>query len=719
MANKLIVGINDLQSKYPKIAEMWDYNKNEFKPNEVHAGSNKYAWFICKKGHSFLQRIGHMPRLGENSCPYCSGNRILVGFNDLATTNPELLDEWDFEKNVIKPTEVSKGSQKIVWWKCSKGHSFQNKISTRTLLKTGCIYCAHQKTIIGENDLATTRPDLLKEWNYDKNSKTPQDVFANTNYKVWWICEKGHEYEMSPSQKSRGCGCPYCANKKILKGFNDLATTHPKLLDEWDYEKNTDITPDNITYGSDRKVWWKCKKGHEWKATINSRVAGNKCPKCAYETQSSLPEKTFYYYLSKFFDDIETNVHLKCLKKRELDIYIPSLKLAVEYDGASWHKDASRDSDKDELCLENGITLIRIREEGCVTYNSKVHIINTDYHNSNINYLVQPLFDLFKLINNLFNLDLEPNIDLQRDNMEIMEKLISYNKEKSFASVYPEYVKYWNHEKNKGITPDMVSYSTNKKVWWKCSKGHEFMMIPGAFTRKKATDTECCPYCSNKRIIVGENDLFTLEPWIKDYWDFDKNPVGFENQISIGSPRNVWVKCKNGHSFSVSLVNYLKKKGDYCPYCWGRYPIFGETDLATTHPNLVKEWNYEKNGDFTPQMTTKGSDKKVWWKCSKGHEWQATISSRSNTNCGCPYCSHQKTIVGETDLASTNPELIKEWNYEKNANIDLKMVMRGSKKRVWWKCSNGHEWQATISSRACNHTSCPICHQEKIKKKKS
>ena len=394
MGSKLIVGVNDLQTKFPKVAERWDYEKNGKKPSEVHAYSNKSAWFKCKKGHSFFQRIGRLPELGENSCPFCSGNKVLAGFNDIATTNPELLDEWDYEKNIIKPTEVSKGSQKVVWWKCKNGHSFQNKISTRTLLKTKCIYCAHQKTIVGENDLATTNPELLKEWNYEKNTKTPQDVFAQTNYKVWWKCSIGHEYEMSPSQKMRGCGCPYCANKKVLRGFNDLATTNHELLSEWDYDKNLDISPYNITYGSDKKVWWKCKKGHEWKATINSRVAGRKCPKCAYETQSSLPEKTFYFYLSQYFNDIETNVHLKELNKKELDIWIPSLRLAVEYDGASWHKDGKRDLQKDVLCSNNNITIIRIREKGCAIYESKAYFIETDYHHNNPDYLVNPLFEI-------------------------------------------------------------------------------------------------------------------------------------------------------------------------------------------------------------------------------------------------------------------------------------------------------------------------------------
>lgn len=785
MSTKLIVGHNDLKTKFPRIIEIWDYGKNDKKPEEVHAYSNKSAWIICKKGHSFLQRINRLIELGVDSCPFCSGNRVLEGFNDLATTNPELLKEWDYEKNDIKPTEVSKGSHLEVWWKCKKGHSFKNKISTRTSLKTNCIYCAHQKTIIGENDLATTRPDLLKEWDYNKNTLKPQDVFANTNRKVWWVCEKGHEYEMSPSQKSRGCGCPYCVNKKILKGFNDLATTHPDLVKEWNFEKNNDISPDNISYGSDRKVWWKCKKGHEWEATINSRVAGNKCPYCDKEHHTSLPEKAIYYYIKKIFPDAIENVHLSFLGKMELDIYIPSVKLSIEYDGAKWHQRSELDKRKDNVCYANGLKVIRIMEDGCQEYDSQSIKIKSEYHRSRIDYLTNGIIEMLNVIKTTYNLDIDISVDLNRDYSEILDLLITYEKENSFANKYPQFVKYWNQEKNKSITPDMISYSSNRKYWWKCSKGHEFMMIPASLTRKKATDTECCPYCSNKRIIIGENDLFTLVPWMKDYWDFDKNSVGFENQISIGSPRNVWVKCKKGHSFSVSLVNYLKKKGDYCPYCSGRYPIIGETDLATTHPDLVKEWDYGKNGDLTPQQVSKGSDKKVWWKCSKDHEWQAVISSRSNTNCGCPYCtglkpikgesdlftvrpnlakewnyeknigldpdnisrgttkkvwwkcskghewqasvstrsagyncpycSHQKAIVGETDLGSTNPELINEWDFERNKNIDIKTVMRGSHRKVWWKCLEGHEWQASISSRACNHTGCPICHQEKRK----
>ena len=132
--------------------------------------------------------------------------------------------------------------------------------------------------------------------------------------------------------------------------------------------------------------------------------------------------------------------------------------------------------------------------------------------------------------------------------------------------------------------------------------------------------------------------------------------------------------------------------------------------------NLIQEWNYSRNIDMDPTTVNCGSSIKAWWKCSKGHEWQASISTRATSGHGCPYCSHQKVIIGETDLATTNPELVKEWNFEKNKNISIDNAMRGSHHKVWWRCPKGHEWQATIASRACNGRGCPICHNDKYLK---
>ena len=154
-----------------------------------------------------------------------------------------------------------------------------------------------------------------------------------------------------------------------------------------------------------------------------------------------------------------------------------------------------------------------------------------------------------------------------------------------------------------------------------------------------------------------------------------------------------------------------RTKGRGCPYCSGRYAIKGYNDLQTVNPTLAKEWNYENNNGLTPADVTPNSDKKVWWKCSEGHQWQATIGSR-NKGSGCPYCSGKKALPGYNDLQTVNPALSKEWNYEKNNGLAPLDVKPNSDRKVWWKCQNGHEWQATIANRN-RGSGCPVCRKDK------
>lgn len=122
------------------------------------------------------------------------------------------------------------------------------------------------------------------------------------------------------------------------------------------------MTPDDFSFGSDQKVWWICAHGHKWEATINSRVQGTKCPKCNAGMRSSLPEKAIVFYLKQYGFDLIENARAFDNSYRDLDIFLPDKKMAVEYDGECWHKNESKDVDKSKLCKESGIKLIRIRE---------------------------------------------------------------------------------------------------------------------------------------------------------------------------------------------------------------------------------------------------------------------------------------------------------------------------------------------------------------------
>ena len=395
------------------------------------------------------------------------------GIKDLATTHPLLMDERDFDKNTVKPTKVHSSTDMKVWWKCKKGHSWDAQIYSRAVMGLGCPICSNQRLLVGYNDLETLFPDIVKCWNYNKNEKTPKDyIGTKSNKKVWFKCEHGHEWIAAICDFTAGKRCPVCSNKKIVVGINDLSTTHPELANEWSQEKNGDLKPDMFTYGSDIKVWWRCKYGHEWQASINSRVRGNGCPHCAKESQVSLPEKAVFFYLSKHFSDIEENYHPKTFGKYEIDIYIPSLRLGVEYDGRNWHKTTNNDIKKDKLCDESGIKLIRIREKGCADYSSNSIKISSPSVHSNIILLDDTLQTLFDTINKLYGLNIVPNICLEKDLTAINELLITYTKRNSLAAMAPQLVPEWDNDKNGNLTPDMIAYRSNKKVWWKCDKGH-------------------------------------------------------------------------------------------------------------------------------------------------------------------------------------------------------------------------------------------------------
>jgi DNA-directed RNA polymerase subunit RPC12/RpoP len=150
--------------------------------------------------------------------------------------------------------------------------------------------------------LSETHPNLLAEWDYGKNSPlTPKDITAGSHKKVWWRCKHGHSWKaevksrIGSLSRAKGTGCPYCHNKKVLIGFNDLATTNPDLAAEWDYGKNNPLTPKDVVAGSNKRVWWRCKYGHSWKVSVANRNKGSRCPHCNSQFKTSFSEQALFY----------------------------------------------------------------------------------------------------------------------------------------------------------------------------------------------------------------------------------------------------------------------------------------------------------------------------------------------------------------------------------------------------------------------------------------
>ena len=149
-------------------------------------------------------------------CPICSGHKVLKGYNDLATRNPELAEEWDYENNgELKPTDVTECSAKKIAWICKKGHRFISQISTRTSMKTGCPYCSGKRAFPGETDFMTLYPDVAKEWDYSQNTLDPLQLRPGSNKVVWWKCQKcGKAWKATVNDRTNGYKkCPSCFGK--------------------------------------------------------------------------------------------------------------------------------------------------------------------------------------------------------------------------------------------------------------------------------------------------------------------------------------------------------------------------------------------------------------------------------------------------------------------------------------------------------------------------
>ena len=209
-----------------------------------------------------------------------------------------------------------------------EGHSWLAKVSERRK-GTKCPYCSNKKILQGYNDLATTHPHLLNEWDFEKNKDlTPYTLSSGSSKKVWWMCEKGHSWEAHIHTRAKGIGCPVCSNKLLYAGYNDLKTNNPSLAAEWDYDKNTPVLPSEVLYGTNKKYWWTCKKGHSWSASVSSRQKGIGCPICSKEKRVSFPEKAIYFYVKKIFDDVQENVRLTEIKNK---VNSTSLDLVVYF----------------------------------------------------------------------------------------------------------------------------------------------------------------------------------------------------------------------------------------------------------------------------------------------------------------------------------------------------------------------------------------------------
>jgi very-short-patch-repair endonuclease len=204
------------------------------------------------------------------------------------------------------------------------------------------------------------------------------------------------------------------------------------------------------------------------------------------------------------------------------------------------------------------------------------------------------------------------------------------------------------------------------------------------------------------------NMLKDTHPDIAKEWHPTKNGETTVDKVSSGSHKKAWWLGNCGHEWEGVIRNRVNRNSG-CHYCAGKKVLIGFNDLVTLKPEIVKEWHPALN-KTTPENYTSRSNTKVWWQCVNGHEWEAPISYRTgDRGGGCSYCLNQKVLEGFNDLGTLNSTLAAEWNNDKNGQLKTSEVSSGADKKVWWKCVNGHEWEAKIYDRNGKKSGCPTC----------
>lgn len=237
-----------------------------------------------------------------------------------------------------------------------------------------------------------------------------------------------------------------------------------------------------------------------------------------------------------------------------------------------------------------------------------------------------------------------------------------------------------------------------------CHRGHRFDVKPVLLTRAVVNG---CAYCANRRPLPGFNTLQDLHPDLAAEWHLEANGVLRPSDVLPGSQTVVAWSCANGHTFHTSPRERTGRNVG-CGYCANWLVDPKTNSLAVVRPDIAATWHATLNGDLTPHDVVLKSERKAWFTCDAGHNFKQKIASRTAGR-QCPYCC-RLLAHPSTCLAATHPEVASLWHVSKNAALTPQDVLAGSRRKVWWHCSenSGHDHVTSILNKANGH-GCALC----------
>jgi Probable Zinc-ribbon domain len=568
--------------------------------------------------------------------------------SSLATWSRKLAAEWHPTRNgVLTPENVTRASGLKVWWRCAENpsHVWQAAIYSRSRTGKGCPFCAGY-VATPQTSLRARFPAVVAEWHATKNGAlTPGAVMPGSGRKVWWRCSKPscrHVWQASIGNRSRGNGCPACANRTATRK-NSLAALFPGLSRQWHPTKNGALTPEQTVPRSSKTVWWRCAedRSHEWRTAIVKRtIERSGCPFCSGRVatpKTSMaalypavarewhPSKNGALKPTEVRPGTEKRVWWRCRRdpSHEWQAYIHS---------------RTRPGARCPMC-------VRTRVTPATSLRATHPELAAQWHPSKNGGLGPEEV--------LSGSDRRVWWQCPKDRSHAWQAAIASRAGKgngcpicrglvptpgtTLRARFPRIAAEWHPEKNDDRTPGDVTFHTGRQFWWRCRRDPSHAWITSVVSRTLRESK--CPACTG-RTVTTSNSLRTVHPKIARDWHPTKNGDLQPEQVTARSTRAIWWTCPKDRRHEWRTTIYKRTKaGSGCPVCLGRRasPL---TSLRARSPALAAEWHTAKNAPLSPDDVVPGSNKRVWWRCSvrRAHVWEAKVVDRARRGRGCPLC---------------------------------------------------------------------------------
>ena len=503
------------------------------------------------------------------------------------------------------------------------------------------------KKLLKKSEYGPRLKKIKPEWSISKNNEPFPP--SKKGSKFWWECKKGHEWEATYYNRvAHQSDCPYCSGR-FVHPDNNLKKLYPNLCLEIHPSKNNKIDPEKIHPGTHKKIWWKCKKSHEWEAKIVMRTKGNNCPYCSGNLVSKDNN------LKIMFPKVAKEWHPTKNGKNKPEGFLWGSKQKFWWLCKNGH----------EWIAEIGARTNKRGGTGCPkcthqTSKNEMRIM------AELSYIFKNIISRYRIKNT--------EIDIYIDKLKLG---IEHDGS------------YWHKEKNE-MDRKKNSFLEVNNIKLIRIRHHPLPKINSSDIILKVTQ------------FMRKKDIDKLFMFIKKEYknNIDENEMKLINQY-LG---------KNNFAMESTYLKFLSYAPDPLP----------EHSAEHVAPKKVKEeWHPTKNKPLALKNFNRSSNQKVWWKCNKGHEWEATVGSRMNAH-ECPYCTN-RYVCKSNNLEKMLPSIAAEWHPTKNGKLKPMDLTYRSKTKVWWKCKNGHEWENSVASRAAKNIirQCRFCVYEGRKKKEN